>query len=56
VLTISLHSTGASWRRADGQVRSAAARFGLIAVAAELATSFGIFPWQPGAARAAAAA
>lgn len=41
---------------ADGQVRSAAVRFGLVAVAGELATSFGILPWQQGEARAAATA
>jgi uncharacterized protein (DUF927 family) len=40
---------------ADGQVRSAAVRFGLIAVAGELAVVYGVLPWQPGTAIAAAA-
>jgi uncharacterized protein (DUF927 family) len=40
---------------ADGQVERAAGRFGLIAVAGELATAFGIVPWREGAAREAAA-
>jgi hypothetical protein len=33
---------------ADGQVMRAAARFGLIAAAGELATMFGLTPWQEG--------
>jgi uncharacterized protein (DUF927 family) len=40
---------------ADGQVVRAAQRFGLIFAAGELATTFGIVPWAPGAARQAAA-
>jgi uncharacterized protein (DUF927 family) len=40
---------------ADGQVRSAAARFALVAVAGELAVHYGILPWQPGTAVKAAA-
>jgi uncharacterized protein (DUF927 family) len=40
---------------ADGQVKRAAQRFGVIAVAGELAISFGIVPWNKGAADAAAA-
>ncbi len=40
---------------ADGQIERAAQRFGLIAIAGELATSFGIVPWQEGAARKAVA-
>jgi uncharacterized protein (DUF927 family) len=40
---------------ADGQVTRAAARLGLIAAAGELATEWGIVPWQPGEATAAAA-
>jgi uncharacterized protein (DUF927 family) len=40
---------------AEGQVRRALARFGLIAAAGELATRFGITGWQPGTAAEAAA-
>lgn len=40
---------------ADGQVTRAAARLGLIAAAGELATEWGIVPWQSGEATAAAA-
>ena len=40
---------------ADGQVRSIAGRFGLIAAAGELATSWGIVPWPAGEATRAAA-
>lgn len=39
---------------ADGQVERAAQRFGLVAVAGELAAKFGILPWPAGAARDAA--
>lgn len=35
---------------ASGEVRSACARFGLIAIAGELATGFGLTGWEPGAA------
>jgi putative DNA primase/helicase len=38
----------------DGQVRSVAARFGLIAAAGELAQSYGVLPWPSGEARRAA--
>jgi len=41
--------------RADGQVERAAQRFGLIAAAGELATTFGLVPWAAGEARDAAA-
>jgi putative DNA primase/helicase len=41
---------------ADGQVRRAAARFGLVAAAGELAAAAGILPWQPREAERAAAA
>jgi uncharacterized protein (DUF927 family) len=41
---------------ADGQVRTVARRFGLIAIAGELATEAGITGWKPGEAEAAAAA
>lgn len=40
---------------ADGQVRRAASRLGMIAAAGELAISFGVVPWQEGEAEAAAA-
>jgi putative DNA primase/helicase len=40
---------------ADGQIERAAQRLGLIAAAGELATIFGITPWQEGEAREAAA-
>ena len=40
---------------ADGQIRRAAARLGLIAAAGELAQSFNIVPWEEGEAEAAAA-
>lgn len=40
---------------ADGQVRRAAGRFALIAAAGELATAYGVVPWMPGEAEAAAA-
>ena len=40
---------------ADGQVQRAADRLGLIAAAGELATEWGITPWEPGAAISAAA-
>ncbi|MGH1571919.1 DUF927 domain-containing protein [Methylobacterium sp. P31] len=40
---------------ADGQVRRAAARLGLIAAAGELAINFGIVPWNEGEAEAALA-
>ena len=40
---------------ADGQIRRAAARLGLIAAAGELAIEFGIVPWAEGEAEAAAA-
>jgi uncharacterized protein (DUF927 family) len=39
----------------DGQVHRAAQRFGLIAVAGELATQLGVTPWREGEATAAAA-
>ncbi len=39
---------------ADGQVKRVAGRFGLIAVAGEIATTLGIVPWQPGEALRAA--
>ena len=42
-------------READGQVERAAARFGLISAAGELAARLGIVPWPAGAARDAAA-
>jgi len=38
----------------DGQVKRATNRFALAAVAGELAVHWGILPWQPGSARAAA--
>ncbi|WP_018263398.1 DUF927 domain-containing protein [Methylobacterium sp. WSM2598] len=40
---------------ADGQVRRGASRLGLIAAAGELASMFGIVPWEKGEAAAAAA-
>lgn len=40
---------------ADGQVKRVANRFALVAAAGELATFWGIVPWQPGDAMAAAA-
>ncbi|MCJ2060106.1 DUF927 domain-containing protein [Methylobacterium sp. J-048] len=40
---------------ADGQIRRAAARLGMIAAAGELARTFNIVPWQEGEAEAAAA-
>ncbi|HYD32096.1 MAG TPA: DUF927 domain-containing protein [Azospirillaceae bacterium] len=40
---------------ADGQIGRVAARFALVAAAGELATAFGVLPWQPGDARIAAA-
>ena len=40
--------------KADAQVRDAARRFALVAAAGELAAAWGILPWQPGAAEAAA--
>jgi uncharacterized protein (DUF927 family) len=40
---------------ADGQVRRAAARLGMVAAAGELAQSFGIVPWREDEAEAAAA-
>lgn len=42
--------------KADGQVRSVAARFALIAGAGELATSYGVLPWKRGEAFNAAGA
>jgi putative DNA primase/helicase len=39
----------------DGQVRSVAGRFGLVAAAGELATQWGILPWEIGEATQAAA-
>ena len=39
----------------DGQVRSVAGRFGVVAAAGELATAWNILPWQPGEATQAAA-
>jgi uncharacterized protein (DUF927 family) len=42
--------------RADGQVRSAAARFALIGLAGELARTYGVVPWLEGEALRAAAA
>lgn len=39
---------------ADGQVSRVAARFGLVAAAGEMATAFGVVPWQPGEATASA--
>ncbi|MFO0911318.1 MAG: DUF927 domain-containing protein [Pirellulales bacterium] len=39
---------------ADGQVRRAAMRFGLVAAAGEIAIRFGIFPWETGEANRAA--
>lgn len=39
---------------ADGQVRRAAARFGIIAAGGETAQSYGIVPWPPGVASGAA--
>jgi len=41
---------------ADGQVRSVAARFGLVAAAGELARSYGVLPWSEGEALRAAGA
>jgi uncharacterized protein (DUF927 family) len=41
---------------ADGQVKRAADRFGLVAAAGELATTLGILPWQRGEALGAAGA
>lgn len=43
-------------RDAAGQVRRAAARFGLVAAAGELAAGLGVLPWEPGEAERAAAA
>ncbi len=40
---------------ADGQVSRVAKRFGLVAAGGEMATAFGIVPWQPGDATRAAA-
>jgi putative DNA primase/helicase len=40
---------------ADGQVRSVAGRFGVVAGAGELAIAWNILPWQPGEATQAAA-
>lgn len=40
---------------ADGQVSRVAARFGLIAAGGELATAFGVLPWEPGEASSGAA-
>lgn len=40
---------------ADGQVSRVAARFGLVAAGGEMATLFGVLPWQPGEATSAAA-
>lgn len=40
---------------ADGQVSRVAARFGLVAAGGEMATAFGVLPWQPGEATRAAA-
>jgi uncharacterized protein (DUF927 family) len=40
---------------ADGQVSRVAARFGLVAAGGEMATAFGVLPWQPGEATKAAA-
>jgi uncharacterized protein (DUF927 family) len=42
-------------KNADGQVSRVAARFGLVAAGGEMATAFGVLPWQPGEALAAAA-
>jgi putative DNA primase/helicase len=42
-------------RGSSGQIDRAAQRFGLIAVAGELATALGVTPWREGEARAAAA-
>ena len=39
----------------DGQVRSVAGRFGVVAAAGELATEWGILPWEIGEATQAAA-
>ena len=39
----------------DGQVRSVAGRFGVVAAAGELATEWGILPWETGEATQAAA-
>ena len=39
----------------DGQVSRVAARFGLVAAGGEIATAFGILPWEPGEANRAAA-
>ncbi len=39
---------------ADGQVSRVAARFGLVAAGGEMATAFGVLPWQPGEATKAA--
>ena len=41
---------------ADAQVRDVARRFALVAAAGELAAAWGILPWQPGEAEAAAVA
>ena len=41
--------------RGDGQVKRAAARFAMLALAGELATSYGVTGWPEGAATAAAA-
>ena len=40
---------------ADGQVSRVAARFGLVAAGGEMATAFGVLPWEPGEATKAAA-
>jgi uncharacterized protein (DUF927 family) len=40
---------------ADGQVSRVAARFGLVAAGGEMATAFGVLPWEPGEATRAAA-
>lgn len=40
---------------ADGQVSRVATRFGLVAAGGEMATAFGVLPWEPGEATKAAA-
>lgn len=40
---------------ADGQVSRVGARFGLVAAGGEMATAFGVLPWEPGEATRAAA-
>jgi uncharacterized protein (DUF927 family) len=40
---------------ADGQIERVAGRFALVAAAGEMATAFGVLPWQPGEATSAAA-